>query len=146
MKKNYAIISACLMGINCRYNNTNSLSEYLTLYQNKYNLIPICPEQLGGLPTPRKPSEIIKGNGFNVLKGETKVLDINGKDVTKNFIKGAKEVLKICKVCYVKTAFLKEKSPSCGVTKIYHKGKIINGVGVTTALLLENEIEVYGVK
>ncbi len=140
-----AIISACLIGINCRYNGKNSFSEYINIYRKNYNLIPICPEQLGGLPTPREPAQIIQGDGFDVLAGKTKVLTISGRDITDNFIKGAEEVLKVCKLCYIKYAFLKEKSPSCGVNKIYNSGKLVRGSGITTSLLIKNNIEVFGV-
>jgi len=145
MDKKSIIISACLLGINCRYDGKNCKTEFLNIYKSNYHLIPVWPEQLGGLPTPREPSEIQNGDGFNVLNNKTKILNRKNFDVTKNFIKGAEEVLKICKVLNIKIAFLKDKSPSCGVTKIYNKGKLVDGVGATTALLLKNDIKVYGV-
>ena len=144
--KNSAIISACLIGINCRYNGKNCLTKFLNIYMDKYNLIPVCPEQLGGLSTPRLKCEIESGNGFSVLNGKTKVLNERGKDLTENFLKGANEVLKICEIFNIKVAFFKEKSPSCGVSKIYNNGKIVEGCGVTTALLLNNKINVFGVE
>ena len=144
--KNSAIISSCLIGINCRYNGKNCLSEYLNVYMEKYNLIPVCPEQLGGLSTPRLKSEIKNGNGFDVVEGKAKVLNEKDIDITENFIKGANEVLKICKILKVNIAFFKEKSPSCGVRKIYNNGKLCDGCGVTTALLLKNNIKVFGIE
>ena len=143
--KKQAIISACLIGINCRYNGKNRLSKYLSIYKEKYFLVPVCPEQLGGLPTPRLKCEIIDGNGFDVLNNKAAVLNEKGVDVTEKFIKGAMETLNICKVLGINTAFFKEKSPSCGVNKIYNNGNLWNGCGVTTALLLKNNFHVFGV-
>ena len=98
-------------------------------------LIPVCPEQLGGLPTPREPSE---------QKGK-KVVTKLGKDVTKNFKNGAKEVLKLAKRFNIKEAILKQRSPSCGCGQIYDgtfTGTIIKGDGVTAALLKKNRIKI----
>ena len=146
MKKNYAIISACLMGFNCRYNCKNSLSKYIDVFLKKHFLIPLCPEQLGGLPTPRERAEITQGDGNYVINNFSEVKTVSGKNVTKNFLKGANEVLLFAKNYNIKFAYFKEKSPSCGVNEIYVKGTLTSGVGVTTALLLENNIEVLGVK
>ena len=98
-------------------------------------MIPICPEQLGGLSTPREPSEQ-RGN---------KVITKSGKDVTENFVKGAKEVLKLARLFGIKEAILKQRSPSCGYGQIYDgtfSGTVIKGDGVTTALLKINGIKV----
>ena len=108
-------------------------------------LIPVCPEKLGGLPIPRPPAEIKNGQGRDVLAGKARVKNKSGKDVTVNFIKGAKEVLKIAKALEVKEAILKARSPSCGCDKIYDgtfTGKLTRGDGVTTALLKKNKIKV----
>jgi uncharacterized protein YbbK (DUF523 family) len=102
-------------------------------------LIPICPEQLGGLPTPREPAEI---------RGE-RVVTRSGKDVTENFKRGAKEVLKIAKLYGIKEAIMKQRSPSCGCGEIYDgtfSGKTIKGDGVTTTLLKKNGIKVISEK
>ena len=143
--KNQALISACLTGINCRYNGKNRLSKFLNIYKEKYFLVPVCPEQLGGLPTPRLKSEITEGDGFDVLNNKATVLNEKGLDVTKKFLKGAMETLNLCKILGIKIAFFKEKSPSCGVSKIYNNGSLYNGCGVTTAVLLKNNIKVFGV-
>lgn len=130
------LISACLMGINCRHDGTNALSkDLIKRYSNKV-LIPVCPEQLGGLPTPRPQAE----------KYNSRVLDINGRDVTKKFTNGAYEVLKITKLFNIRKALLKEKSPSCGVKFIYKDAKLVNGNGITTRLLEENGVETEGVE
>ena len=128
------LISGCLIGINSKYNGQNNLRKEL-LDLKDYNLIPVCPEQLGGLSTPRNPSEI---------SGD-RVVDNEGQDVTDFFIRGAEEVLKLARIFNCKKAILKESSPSCGVNKIYDgtfSGNKIDGMGITTRLLSENGIEV----
>lgn len=135
MAKEIILCSACLLGIKCRYDNKTKPNKKIIKLAKKEILIPICPEQLGGLPTPREPAE---------QKGK-KVITNSGKDVTKNFKKGAREVLKIAKILGVKKAILKQKSPSCGCGQIYDgtfSGKIIKGDGITTSLLKKNSIEV----
>ena len=129
------ICSACLLGIKCRYDGKNKLNKKLVELAKKEILIPICPEQLGGLPTPREPAE---------QKGK-KVITKSGKDVTKNFKKGARQVLRIAKLFGIKKAILKQRSPSCGCGQIYDgtlSGRIIKGDGVTATLLKRNGIKV----
>ena len=133
-KNSPILISACLLGINCRYDGTNALNKKLIKRYAKECLIPVCPEQLGGLPTSRTEAEI---------RGKD-VIDKSGRVVTKEFKKGAKEVLKIAKLFGAKKAVLKEKSPSCGVKLIYKNGKLVKGQGITTRLLKDNGIEVEG--
>ena len=134
------IVSACLLGENCKYSGGNNKSENVIKYLEDKEYILVCPEQLGGLSTPRNPSEIITyGNkdGNDVLSGCTKVLSNKGIDVTKNFIQGAEETLKIAKEHNAKTAILKAGSPSCGYKKIYDGtflGNKIQGMGVTAAI------------
>lgn len=143
-KINYMVaVSACLLGVNCRYNGGNSLKEMLLEEGRGY--IPLCPEQLGGLPTPRNPAEIDRGDGMDVLTGDGKVVDIGGSDVTISFIRGANEVLNIIEKLSINKALLKEESPSCGVKRIQRNGKPVQGMGVTTALLVKEGIEVIGI-
>ena len=140
------IVSACLLGENCKYSGGNNKSENVIKYLEDKEYILVCPEQLGGLSTPRNPSEIITyGNkdGNDVLSGCTKVLSNKGIDVTKNFIRGAEETLKIAKEHNAKTAILKAGSPSCGYKKIYDGtflGNKIQGMGVTAAILNKENI------
>ena len=140
------IVSACLLGENCKYSGGNNKSENVIKYLEDKEYILVCPEQLGGLSTPRNPSEIITdGNkdGNDVLNGCTKVLSNKGIDVTKNFIQGAEKTLKIAKENNVKTAILKAGSPSCGYKKIYDGtflGNKIQGMGVTAAILNKENI------
>ena len=140
------IVSACLLGENCKYSGGNNKSENVIKYLEDKEYILVCPEKLGGLSTPRNPSEIITyGNkdGNDVLSGCTKVLSNKGIDVTKNFIQGAEETLKIAKEHNAKTAILKAGSPSCGYKKIYDGtflGNKIQGMGVTAAILNKENI------
>lgn len=130
------LISACLIGINCKYNGKNNYIDLIEKLKQKYELIPICPETLGGLSIPRDPSEIIND----------KVISINNKDVTDNFILGANKALQIAINNNITIAILKDGSPSCGNNYIYDgtfsKNKI-NGKGITTRLLLQNNIKIY---
>lgn len=131
------LVSACLLGINCKYNGENNLQEILKEKVGDYNFIPVCPEQLGGLGTPRQPSERL---------GD-KILSKCGKDVTDNFTRGANEALDIAKLYGCKYAILKEKSPSCGYGQIYDgtfTGRLTYGNGVTSELLEKNNIKIIG--
>ena len=140
------LISACLLGINCQYNGENDLNQKLLEFlKDKGDFIVVCPEVLGGLSIPRDGSEIIDGDGQDVNTGKAKVKSIKGNDVTKEFLKGAQRVLKIAKENKVDLAILKAKSPSCGVGSIYDgtfSRKLIEGDGVTAALLRKNGIKV----
>ena len=130
------LISACLIGVNCKYNGGNNKVEKI-IEQMDVIFIPVCPEQLGGLTTPRPPAEIID---------ETKIVNIEGKDVTQQFLNGAEETLKIAELYNCKYAILKERSPSCGSNQVYDgsfQGKVKNGEGMAASLLKKNGIKVY---
>jgi uncharacterized protein YbbK (DUF523 family) len=133
------LISACMLGISCRYDGKSKLSvnaDELIALNEKYQLVPFCPEIYGGLPTPRVPSERL---------GE-EVYMKNGKRVTDNFKKGAYEALELCRKLGIKKAILKAKSPSCGKGEIYDgsfSGSLKEGNGVCAELLLNNGISVY---
>lgn len=138
------LISACLCGVNCKYNGLNNYNEICEKLLASGKAILVCPEQLGGLPTPRIPSEII-GNSLDILDGKGEVVNKEGSDVTAQFIKGAKETLDIAKKLNIKIAILKDGSPSCGVNYIYDgnfSGTKIKGMGVTAQLLKESLIDV----
>lgn len=143
------ICSACLLGINCRYDGGNNLDkcpERIVLEYTNHGLIPICPEQLGGLPTPRNGARIVQGDGYDVLEGRSKVLTDDGQDVTAQYIRGAYEVLRIAKALDISGSILKQGSPSCGsgfTQGGYSKRSVVKGDGVTAALLKKNGIEVY---
>lgn len=139
------LVSACLLGTNCKYNGGNNLVPRLLQLGKEHNVIPVCPEELGGLTTPREPCEIQKGSGKEVLEGKSKVLNRIGEDVTAGFIKGAEETLSLAKQNSCSLAVLKARSPSCGCGIIYDgtfSGKLKEGNGVTAQLLLDNEIVV----
>jgi len=141
---NMYLISSCLCGVNCKYSGSNNLNEDCLKLLQEGKAILVCPEQLGGLSTPRTPAEI-KGTANGVLYRSDKVITKDGIDVTKEFIKGAMETLHIAKLSNVKTAILKEGSPSCGVNYIYDgsfTGKKISGKGITATILNDNEINV----
>lgn len=128
------LVSACLAGINCRYDGKNNICEKVVELISKGEAIPVCPEQLGGLTTPRTPAELKDG----------KVINKDGENVTEHFIRGAQETLKLAKMLKCSKAILKQRSPSCGFGKIYdgsHSGVIIKGMGLTAKLLSE-----YGIK
>ena len=103
------LVSACLLGIGCRYDGKHKADLNVLKLKEKYNLIPVCPEIYGGLTTPRVPSERI---------GD-KVMMKDGRDVTENYTRGANEALELCRIFNIKTAILKERSPSCGKGEIY---------------------------
>jgi len=107
--------------------------------------VPFCPEQLGGLPTPRPKAWLLGGDGREVLEGRARVVNERGEEVTENFLRGAKEALKLAQVLGAKRAVLKSKSPSCGVTKVYiaegEEPALRPGMGVAAALLSREGLE-----
>lgn len=143
------LISACLCGVNCKYNGLNNLNDKCLELLRKGEALLVCPEQLGGLNTPRIPSEIL-GNAKDIIElNKGKVINKEGKDVTKEFLKGAKEALKIAKEANIKKAILKESSPSCGSNFVYDgsfTGNKIKGKGITTYLLEKEGIEIISEK
>ena len=140
------LISACLLGIRCTWSGHNKYKNDRAIGLSRVEtLIPVCPEQLGGLATPRAPQEIQGGTGEDVLDGKCKIMNKNGEDVTREFITGAEETLKIVRQLNVKEFIGKSKSPSCGCGQIYDGsfcGRLIDGDGVTTALLRRNGIKI----
>jgi len=134
------IISACLVGVNCKYNGESNKDDDIINFLKDKNYVPICPEQLGGLTTPRNPVEII---------GD-KALDEDGIDYTLNFVKGAEESLKIVEMMKdIEGIILKDGSPSCGSNKIYDgtfSNQKINGMGYTAKLLKEKNYLIFSEK
>ncbi|MGI5848914.1 MAG: DUF523 domain-containing protein [Christensenellales bacterium] len=139
------IASACLIGEKCRYDGeARENTEMKKLYFSG-KIKPVCPECLGGLPIPRCPSEIVGGDGKDVLGGKAKVYSMDGADLTDAFLKGAAQTLAAAKDCGAKRAYMKSKSPSCGCGMIYDgtfSCRLRQGDGVTSALLKKNGIEV----
>jgi uncharacterized protein YbbK (DUF523 family) len=139
------IASACLIGLDSRYNGKNKENKMVGEMLSQVQLVPICPEQAGGLCTPRPPAEIVGGSGLDVLENRARVINKNGEDVTEFYIKGAFQVLKLAKTMNCTRAVLKERSPSCGVKEIFDgsfNGTLRKGPGVTTALLVKEGIKV----
>ena len=127
------LVSACLLGTACRYDGASRPSQWAIDNTRGKVVVPVCPEQLGGLPTPRPPAYILNGNGFDVLEGKTKVMDKSGADVTEAFLRGSEETIKIVRLLGIRTCIMKSRSPSCGVHMV---------TGVTTAGLLLAGLEV----
>jgi len=131
-------VSACLLGENCKYNGGNNFSEKVSEYVKGHEVIPVCPEIFGGLPTPREPSEIVDG----IVRHK------DGSSVDKEFRKGAEAAFKIIKEKEVELVILQSRSPSCGVNTIYDgsfSGKIIKGHGIFAEILLKNGIKAIDV-
>lgn len=137
MEKETVLVSACLMGVCCRYDGGGKTLAALPRLMERYHLLPVCGEVMGGLPTPRIASERV---------GE-RVLNRAGEDVTAEFRRGAEEVLRLAQLYGARRALLKEKSPSCGSGRIYDgsfTGTLREGWGVTAERLRDHGIEVYG--
>lgn len=133
MKK--ILVSACLLGEDCRYKGDNCKNEKVIALKKDYEIIAVCPEQMGGLNTPRNPAERV---------GD-RVLSSVGDDVTKQYLSGAEKALKLAKENDVEFCVLKANSPSCGKGRIYDgtfTGNKINGNGVTADLLIKNGFKV----
>ncbi len=137
LEKETLLVSACLMGAPCRYDGGGKTLEILDRLSQRYDLIPVCGEVMGGMSTPRVPSERV---------GE-RVMNREGEDVTEYFLRGAEEVLRIAEFCGARRALLKERSPSCGSGEIYDgsfTGTLRSGWGVTAEKLRDAGITVLG--
>ena len=134
------LISACLLGKNCRYNGGHSKLNELNKFDVEW--IPVCPEELGGLGTPR-PSAEMQENAETILNGKGKIITNKGKNVTSEFIQGAEKSLQLGLGAEVKIAVLKSKSPSCGIGKIYDGSftkTLKTGNGIFAHLCHKNDI------
>ena len=133
------MVSACLLGTNCKYNGGNNLSEKVMKYIEGHEVIPVCPEVMGGLPIPRVPSEIVDGV----------VAMADGRNVDAEFRKGARIGLELAKENNVDLVILQSRSPSCGVKQIYDgtfSGNKIAGQGIFASLLTENGFRIIDVE
>ncbi len=140
------LVSACLLGLRTRWDAGHCRSERVLAAVRGGCAIPICPEQMGGLPTPRPPAEISEGDGRDVLDGRAKVIGEDSRDVTENYLRGAREVLRLAELSSVRRAILKEGSPACGTCRIKRNGADVPGMGVTAALLKRRGIELEGIE
>ncbi len=150
-EKERILVSACLLSIPCQYNGELARLRLGPDWLEKFGdrIIPVCPEQLGGLPTPRKPVEIQGGDGKDVLAGRARVVSEDGEDFTAPFVRGALAVLNIAQVTSAAKMIVQDRSPSCSCMEIYdgsfqHIRK--PGLGVCAALLSQNHIELIHVK
>ncbi len=137
MQKKPILVSACLLGVPCRYDGKSILNNDVLELAKSYRLIPVCPEVMGGLPVPREPMEIQDG----------RVMSRDGSDKTAAYRKGAYDTLELARRYGCRAALLKERSPSCGKGNIHNgnfDGGLIPGDGITAALLLQNGIAVFG--
>ncbi len=135
------LVSACLMGLKTRYDGRSREIQAILDLSERYDLIPICPEQLGGLSTPRPRCSIVAGTGDDVLNGFSRVETDAGVDVSAQFISGAEATLEIAQKTNTNIAVLTEYSPSCATRFIKKNGQNIEGRGVTAALLHRNDIK-----
>jgi len=142
------LVSACLLGRECRYDGAHNADALLSvlLEARGERAVPFCPEEHGGLGTPRPPAWIESGDAEAVLAGEARVVTHEGQDVTANFHDGARGALDACTESGATRAYLKERSPSCGTCSTHVAGELTDGPGVTTALLQSAGIEVEGVE
>lgn len=136
------LVSACLLGLLTRYDGKTKRHEGVLDYLKREGLIPVpvCPEQLAGLPTPRPATRFEAGDGEGVLDGCGRAVNENGEVVNQLFLKGAVETMKVVRLAGCREALLKERSPSCGVRQIYRGEEIVPGKGVTAALLARNGV------
>ena len=132
--KSVFLVSACLIGLCTRYDAAIKPDASCSKFLKNHIWIPVCPEQLGGMPTPRPAADITNGTGLDVLQGRAQVCTKAGDDVSASFIKGAQEVLKIARSQNITGVCLKARSPSCAVSGV---------IGVTAALLKQNGFKLY---
>ncbi len=137
--KRAVLVSRCLLGYKCRWDGKR-LEDNRLIDLKGTEIIPICPEMDGGLPSPRAAAGIVSGDGFDVLDGKSSVVDIDGQDVTDNYLRGAQSALNTALREGSTTAYLKENSPSCGVNRIVNNDRKLPGIGVTAALLKRHGI------
>lgn len=139
------LVSACLLGLPTRYDGKTKRSQAVVEYLQRENLlpIPVCPEQLAGMSTPREKTFFKSGSGLDVLAGQGHVVSASGESMNDIFCRGASMVLQIGHLSHCRRALLKERSPSCGVHLVYRGEARVPGTGVTTALLIKEGFEVF---
>ncbi|MDH3998772.1 MAG: DUF523 domain-containing protein [Desulfuromonadales bacterium] len=138
------LVSACLLGLNTRYDGKTKRSQAVIDYLERHGLtpIPVCPEQLAGMPTPRPKTSFAKGDGAAVLAGSGSVISASGQLMNQVFIQGAEQSLQVAQLSGCNRALFKERSPSCGVKEIYLGDEKVPGCGVATALLQQAGLNV----
>lgn len=145
MSESPFLVSSCLAGVPCRYDGNARPNPEMVRAVQEGRAIPACAEELGGLPTPRPPAELVGGDGADVLRGTAAVVTDAGEDVTEAFVAGARRVVDIAIDTGVTEAVLQAQSPSCGCGIVYngsHSGALVEGDGVLAALLKQRGIRV----
>jgi uncharacterized protein YbbK (DUF523 family) len=142
------LVSACLLGRSCRYDGGANRDEVLEreLAERGLRAVPFCPEEHGGLGTPRPPAWIEREGAAAVCDQEARMVTDAGRDVTEEFLRGARGAVDACHEHGIRKAFLKERSPSCGVCNTHVGGELVEGPGVTTELLRRAGVETVGVE
>jgi uncharacterized protein YbbK (DUF523 family) len=135
------LVSACLLGVNCRYNGASKKDERVIEWLRGRRFVPVCPESLSGLPAPRDPADFDDGDGAGVLSGRCRIISRGGQDWTKEFLRGATEAARIAGLVGATRAVLKERSPSCGVHQVYVRGRLTPGKGLLAAMLEQEGIK-----
>ncbi|MGH9042922.1 MAG: DUF523 domain-containing protein [Acidimicrobiia bacterium] len=139
------IISACLLGVACNHEGRGSPRAVVEELGRRYRLIPVCPEVLGGLSTPRPAAELSSADGAAVLAGEAVVVNVDGHDVTAAYRRGAEAAVALARSTGAARAVLKARSPSCGSSRVYDgtfSRRLVDGQGVTAAALWAAGLEV----
>lgn len=144
-QKKPILVSACLLGLATRYDGKAKHSQNVIDYLQQENLlpIPVCPEQLAGMPTPREKTYFHSGDGDSLLAGDGRIVSASGQVMNEVFCRGARMALQIARLSNCSCALLKERSPSCGAHQIYRGSERVEGVGVTAALLIREGFEVF---
>lgn len=139
------LVSSCLLGLDTRYNGVCKKDQDVLdfLSAGNWTIIPVCPEQLAGLSTPRPATQFSEGDGSSLLKDQGTVVNAHREPMNSCFVKGAEQTLEIARLNDCTQAILKERSPSCGVHQIYRNDTVVPGDGVTTALLKKCGISVF---
>lgn len=139
------LVSACLRGVPCRFDGRDKQAPGVEAAVAGRAVVPFCPEAAGGLPTPRRPAELVGGDGHDVLDGRARVVEDTGRDVTAEFVEGAHRALAAARHAGCTEALLMPRSPSCGRGAVYDgsfAGDLVPGDGVTAALFERNGIGV----
>ena len=142
MPRETVLVSACLLGVECRYDAKAKPRDQALELLRRFACVPVCPEQLGGLATPRPKSRLKDGDGRAVFAGQARLIRADGCDVTHAFVKGADEAVRLAKLFGATQAYLKQRSPSCGYGTVKVDSCTTEGVGVAAAALEANGVEI----
>lgn len=142
MRRAPYLISACLLGEHCRYNGEHRRHPGVIRFLRRKRYLAVCPEMLAGWGSPRPPVQFHGGGAPEVAQGKAVVQDTLGRDRTRSLVRGIARAVRKALVFEVREAILKEKSPSCGVKRVYRDGKLVRGEGVFTHCLREQGVKV----